>query len=58
LHAYLRTSDGTYTNLGVPGTVGTKPNGVSSAGEIAGAFMDARHKLHGFLRFGGGIFAS
>jgi uncharacterized membrane protein len=49
LHGFV-LRDGVFTTLNAPGSEGlTHPNGVNDAGDVVGAYSDARGTLHGFL---------
>jgi len=50
VHGFLRARNGTVTTLDVPGAIHTYPVSISSSSAIAGFYVDAAHKGHGFLR--------
>jgi len=45
-----------FRTLDVPGAVDTFPGGINPAGEIAGSYVDANFRSHGFLRERNGTF--
>jgi hypothetical protein len=65
-HGFLRSASGTVSTFDAPGAglltvccefedeLGTVGVGINSAGEIAGAYLDAESVLHGFLRAASG----
>jgi hypothetical protein len=58
LHGYLRASDGTFMIIDAPGAVrGTRVDGISSRGELAGLFWDT-NTSHGYVRARNGTFTT
>lgn len=55
--AALATAQGTYTQIDVPWAEQTYGNGINSAGDIVGSYLDGRDVQHGFL-LSGGIFTT
>jgi hypothetical protein len=65
-HGFLRSANGTVSTFDAPGAgvvgiccgfefeEGTAGVGINTAGEIAGAYLDADHVYHGFLRSASG----
>jgi len=52
-HGFL-FSDGNYTTFDVPFAIGiTSPQGINSAGQIVGRYLDRASQNHGFLLDGG-----
>jgi uncharacterized membrane protein len=49
----LALAQGTYTQIDVPGAVGSGCWGIDAAGDISGAYTDASGNSHGFLLSGG-----
>ena len=49
IFGFLRTSDGGYTRLDVPGATATYALGINNAGEIVGFYRDTADRYHGFL---------
>jgi probable HAF family extracellular repeat protein len=63
IHGYLRTAEGAFTTIDVPGATATVALGINGAGEIVGyfivgIFVGAGVKGHGFLRTAGGAFTT
>jgi hypothetical protein len=49
IFGFLRSSDGGYTSVVVPGAIATYAIGINNAGEIVGFYGDAAGRYHGFL---------
>jgi hypothetical protein len=49
----LAQAQGTYTQIDVPGAVGTACRGIDTAGDLSGYYEDASGGVHGFLLSGG-----
>lgn len=49
-HGYVRSEDGFFTTLDVPGFTFTVAFGINDSGQIVGAYRDADGIRHGFLR--------
>jgi probable HAF family extracellular repeat protein len=45
----LVLAQGTYTQIDVPGAIDTYGNGIDSAGDIVGSYIDSSFNYHGFL---------
>ena len=55
MHGFLRSPDGRFTTIDVPGAgkgfaLGTEADNINSMGTIAGSYADANSVWHGFLR--------
>ena len=51
-HGFL-VSGGTFTQIDVPGAIGTEVRGINDAGQIVGTFYNSTGPRHGFLDSGG-----
>jgi len=50
--APLALAQGTYTQIDVPGAMGTQVFGIDSAGDLSGVYVDSSFNYHGFLLSG------
>lgn len=57
LTSSLAFAQGTYSQIDVPGAIGTFAQGINTAGDIVGNYMDATYDIHGFL-LSGGVFTT
>lgn len=48
-HGFLRSQNGTYTQLDVPGASFTVAEGINNSGDIAGLYVDTLGVFHGFI---------
>ncbi len=56
--ARLVAAQGTYTQIDVPGAVGTTLSyGINNSGDLVGAYEDTKGLIHGFL-LSGGVYTS
>ena len=50
IHGFLRTRNGAFVTIDIPGATSTYAAGISDAGRIVGGFDDGGGKSHAFLR--------
>ncbi len=48
-YSFVRDSDGSVTQLNVPGAMSTEATGINNLGQIVGSFEDSTGAAHGFL---------
>jgi Tol biopolymer transport system component len=48
-HGYLRSTDGAFTTIDVPGAFATDARDINDAEQVAGVFRDAGGKMHGYV---------
>jgi hypothetical protein len=56
IHAFLRSSDGTFITWDAPGATQTFAQAMNAAGTIAGSYLDAASVYHGYRRSRDGSF--
>jgi hypothetical protein len=60
-HAYIRATDGTFTEFDAPGAgsdvdQGTLPLGINEQGDVSGTVVDSNYVMHGYIRSASGSF--
>jgi len=52
-HGFVRTANGRFTAIDVPGATGTTPNFINLQGVVGGSYLDSAGSSHGFVLNGG-----